>query len=334
MSRTRRRQEMALHLSRSDYPPMVRECDMTQTLRAIAPMGKLRPIAAGTYAYTQAGAGWGLSNCGLLSGSTGSLLIDTCFTEQRTRHLRQSIHDELHRSPEYIVNTHHHGDHTFGNFLFQDATRIGHAACRRAVVSEGLTLLPYFNTVDWGDIEIAPPQISCESDLTVHLGSRQVEIIALPPAHSPGDLVVWAPDVRVAYVGDIAFNGCTPVITDGSLAGIREALTVVRGLRPSVVVPGHGPVGDVSMLDDISYYFDFVEETASTGHSSGLDPLEAALAVDLGEFAKWGESERLVANIARVYSELDGNPPGSPLARSEISAMMVRFAGGPLQCEA
>ncbi|HWE91123.1 MAG TPA: MBL fold metallo-hydrolase [Pseudonocardiaceae bacterium] len=296
-----------------------------------AALGELTRIADGVHVFSQPEWGWGLNNSGLIVTEDAMLLIDTCFTERRTARLREEIRRISGEPVRYLVNTHHHGDHTFGNYQFPEATVIGHSYCREKIISEGLAVVPYF-TIDWGDIRISPPTVCTDQRLTISLDTVTVEMIPVAPAHTLGDVVVWLPKQRVLFVGDIALNGSTPVITDGSLVGSRAALDVVRELRPETVVPGHGPVGGPEIFDAVSRYFDVVETAAQRGHTRGQTPLEAARAVDLGEYAAWSDSERLVANIARTYSELRGEPLGTPLARQEIAPMMIEFAGHPLRC--
>ncbi|MEU2874196.1 MBL fold metallo-hydrolase [Streptomyces olivoreticuli] len=300
--------------------------------RQPAAPGQLTEVVGGVYAFTQPDWGWGLNNSGVVTTDEGVLLIDTCFTERRTARLREEIGRVSAEPVRYLVNTHHHGDHTFGNYQFPEAAVIGHPHCRQQIISEGLAVVPYFDSVEWGDIRIAPPTICCADRLTLSLGGLTAEVISVAPAHSLGDVVVWLPEQRVLFVGDIVFNGCTPVITDGSLAGMRAALRTLRALRPEVVVPGHGPLGGPEVLDAVDDYFDFVEHAARKGHARGQSPLEAARAVDLGEYAAWNDSERLVANIARTYSELDGEPLGTELSRKDIAPMMTAYAGRPLRC--
>ncbi|MGW7818237.1 MBL fold metallo-hydrolase [Streptomyces puniciscabiei] len=307
-------------------------CPSAQVPRETAELGQLSAVADNVYAFTQPDWGWGLNNSGVVTSDEGVLLVDTCFTERRTTRLREEIAQVSGAPVRYVVNTHHHGDHTFGNYQFPDAAVIGHPYCRDKIISEGLAVVPYFGTVEWGDIRICPPTVLCEDRLTVELGGLTAEVLPVAPAHTLGDVVVWLPEQRVLFVGDIVFNGCTPVITDGSLSGIRTALQMLRALRPEVVVPGHGPLAGPEVFDAVDDYFDFVEDAARRGRARGLNPLDAARAVDLGPYAAWNDSERLVANIARTYSEMDGEPIGAPLQRGEIAPLMTAFAGRPLRC--
>ena len=80
-------------------------------------------------------------------------------------------------------------------------------------------------------------------------------------------------------------------------------------------------------------YLQLVQETAVAARAEGLSPLEAARRCDLGRFAAWTDPERLVGNLHRAFSELNGDAPGSPLPYPAIFQEMIAFNGGePLRC--
>lgn len=146
-----------------------------------------------------------------------------------------------------------------------------------------------------------------------------MELEFVGPAHTLGDLVVWLPDAEVVFAGDLVFNGGHPFLLEGCLGNYPAALDWVRRLGPRVVVPGHGPLAGPAVLDRM------------TAHARGLPPLEAARRADLGPFAGLREAERLVGNLARAYSELEGQPRGTALPLEPVAAAMAQFAGEPLR---
>jgi cyclase len=185
---------------------------------------------------------------------------------------------------------------------------------------------------DYGHLEVRPPNITFAGTLTMHLVDQRIELIYVGPAHTLGDVVVWLPDSRVAFSGDIVFNGGQPLLVEGSVAGYSPALEVIRALEPSVLVPGHGPVcrGDdiPRVLDDLTEYATFVDTLARDGHRAGRPPLEVARAAELGKFADWLEGERLVANLHCAYAEFDGLRPDLTKAWPD----MVALNDGPIHC--
>ena len=144
--------------------------------RTDLPPPTLEEIGDGTWAYVQLDGSWGLNNAGVLAGSEGVTLIDTCFTERRTRELLAAV-EGLDRGPvRTLVNTHHHGDHTHGNWLVPGATVLGHERCREEVLASGTISEAVFPGVDWGQIELAPPFVTFTDRLDVWVDDTRVEL--------------------------------------------------------------------------------------------------------------------------------------------------------------
>ncbi|GAA2722910.1 MULTISPECIES: MBL fold metallo-hydrolase [Streptomyces] len=292
------------------------------------------PLAPGVTAYVQPDGGWCLNNAGFVTDGGRTLLIDTAATERRALLLRDAVLASGAPLPSMVVNTHHHGDHTYGNCVFTPAaTVVGHAACRSETLAAGLQLHVAWPQIDYGHVEVTAPDVTYTGTMTVHLGGTEVHLIHPGPAHTIGDTIVHLPQHGVVFTGDLVFNGGTPFAMMGSISGWLRALDVLRGLDARVVVPGHGRVTDPSAYDTVEAYLRRVQELARTAHAAGRTPLEAAREADLGEFAALQESERLVANIHRAYAELDGLPPGSPLDVPTVFGDMAQLNGGkPVAC--
>ncbi|MBT2386453.1 MBL fold metallo-hydrolase [Streptomyces sp. ISL-11] len=292
-------------------------------------------LAPGVRAFVQPDGGWCLNNAGIVTGGGRTALIDTAATERRARLLREAAVRDGAPLPTAIVNTHHHGDHTYGNCVFPEATIIGHADCREQTLAVGFQLHGIWPCVDYGDVTITPPQVTYTDALTLHLGDTEMRLIHPGPAHTVGDTIAWLPEQGVVFTGDLVFNGGTPFLMMGSLSGSLRSLEILRGLDAETVVPGHGPVTGPGVYDVLERYFRWLQEYARTEHAAGRTPLEAARAADLGEFATLRESERLVANLHRAYAELDGLPLASPLDLPAVLGDMQTMNGGrPMACHA
>jgi cyclase len=232
------------------------------------------------------------------------------------------------------VNTHHHGDHTHGNWVFKpEATIIGHEKCREEVIAAGHGTTALFPGVEWGEIRVAPPEVTFEERMTLWADELRVELIYMGPAHTTNDIVAWLPERRVLYAGDLVFNGGTPFAMMGSIAGWLEALARLRALGAETVVPGHGEVcGPETFADQIDY-LQWVQEVAKEGFDAGASPLEVAREAELGIFGDWLDPERLVGNLHRAYSELRGEARGTPLALGAVVPDIIAYNGGqPLRC--
>ena len=110
---------------------------------------------------------------------------------------------------------------------------------------------------------------------------------------------------------------------------------MLRPLGARVIVPGHGPVCGPEVIDAVLGYLRFVQDVARRGREQGLSALDAARQADLGEYAGWLDSERIVGNLHRGYAELDGAERGQPIDLIAAIGDMIAYNGGrPLTCHA
>jgi len=295
-------------------------------------------VSDGIYAYLQPDGSWYINNTGFLVGRQGVVSIDTCSTERRTRAYLDAVTTVTPRPVRTLVNTHHHGDHTYGNCLLPAATIVGHARCRDEVlagpppVNTGL-----FSDVDWGNLEVTPPFLTYETGVTLWVDDLRCEVSHVgTPAHTTSDSIVFIPSRSVLFAGDLLFNGGTPFLLMGSVIGAIEVLEqVIAPLGATTIVAGHGAVGGPPLIDEVLGYLRFVQDVARRGLAAGLTPLEAARETDLGEYAGLLDAERIVGNLHRAYAELNGAAPGAPLDIVAALTDMVAYNGGrPLTCHA
>ncbi|MGW6280182.1 MBL fold metallo-hydrolase [Kribbella sp. NPDC055071] len=294
--------------------------------------GVLSEVVDGVYAYMQPDGTWWVNNAGVIDGE---LIVDTCATAERTsRFLGLAAKTTGVDAPRWAVNTHQHGDHSYGNSLLPESTvLIGHEAMRAALAADPLfdQCPPAWAPVpDWGIKERRLPDVVIESKLVLFSGERRIELHHPGyPAHTAGDLVVWLPAEKVLFTGDLVFNGLTPLMAMGSCEGGIRALEWMRSFGAEYVVPGHGPVlrgADVpEVFSKLTRYYQLVLETAAAGKRDGLTPLEAARRCDLGEFADWADAERLVLNLHREYL-----PTAGDVDLAQALGDAIAYNGGPL----
>jgi cyclase len=292
-------------------------------------------LAPGVYGYVQPDGGWCLSNAGIIVGRDAVVLVDTAATEARTRALSAAVAELTPLAPTMVINTHHHGDHHFGNALFAPrATVVAHEATRAVMADKGLALRQVWPATDWGDLELTLPTLTFGDDgLSVRVDGLRVELIHLGLAHTESDTVVWIPEHRVLFAGDVLMPGCTPFVLAGSVEGSLRAVEKLRALGPRSIVGGHGPVAGPEALDEARAYLLWVRDLAARGLAAGLTPYQAAEAADLGDFARLRDPERLVANLHRAYVEARGLPPATQIRSAPVFAEMARLNGGrPAVC--
>ncbi|GAB77442.1 cyclase [Austwickia chelonae] len=277
-------------------------------------------VAPGVYAYVQPDGSWWVNNCAFVVGDDSTLLVDTCATAERTRALLEEVADASGGRPlRYAVNTHLHGDHTYGNVLLPERTvLVGHERMRAGLAADpfvcGCPPL-WERPLDWGvDGQRRLPDLTVSGDASVYVGDQEVRV-AHPGrvAHTDGDLVVHLPQQRVLVTGDLVFNRVTPMVAMGSVTGALASLDWLAGFEAEVMIPGHGPVlrgtEDIKVcLEDIRRYLEFVLTRAKAGLAAGASPLETAAETELGEYADRPDAERLVLNLHRAYTDLSGAP--------------------------
>lgn len=297
-------------------------------------------LVTGVYAYIQPDGGWMVNNAGVVvDGSGTSVVVDTLSTEARTRTFLAEVATVAPGTPYAAVNTHHHPDHTYGNgFLPADTRVIGHDRCREEVLVAGLEATKVITAPDYGNLVVRPPDVTFDDRLTLHL-DFPVELRHVGgPAHTTNDVLVWLPEQRALFTGDLAFNGGQPFVLEGSISGFRSAIRQMLALEPDILMPGHGPVcrgEDVErLLGAMDSYLAFVEEVAAASYAEGLSPLAAAQKHRDNPYADWAETERFVGNLHRAYSELAGNPIDTRLTVPSVWPDMVTFHGGPIACHA
>ncbi|MFP3991509.1 MBL fold metallo-hydrolase [Streptomyces sp. E11-3] len=305
----------------------------TQT--TTAPHGSLTELADGVHAFVQPDGGWCLNNAGLVVGADRTVLVDTAATEARARRLRDEVERVVPGGPDFVVNTHFHGDHTLGNGQFTPGAVVVALEGTRAESEEaGLGVHDIWPHVEWGETPLVLPDLTFQGSLTLRAGGLRAELIDVGPAHTAHDTVVWVPERSVLFTGDVVWSGVTPFVLFGTVTGSLRALDELRALGARTVVPGHGPVGGPELLDATGAYLTWLQQVAEDGVRDGLTPLAAAARAGLGAFAQLVDSERLVANLHRAYAELDGLPPGAPIDVPAAFAEMVSHHGGMPACHA
>lgn len=298
----------------------------------------LEEVAPGIHVWRQPDGSWWINNAGAIVSADETLIVDTCATEERTRRFLDAIARRTGEATvRFAVNTHQHGDHCYGNELLPSATVLfGHSHMREGLSTDTVidACPPFWSPVpDWGVSGRRLPDVTIEDHAALHVGSRRVEIQHPGyPAHTTGDLVAWIPGDRVLFAGDLVFAGdITPLVFMGSIGGARAALKWIEGHSPLIVVPGHGPVLRREQIprtfDALSRYYDLIMRTAEDGVDQRRSPLESARTADLGEFASWGDSERLVLNLHRAYAEILGTEVDIPAAFADAMTLV----GGPMR---
>jgi cyclase len=287
----------------------------------------LHDLGQGCHAWLQPDGSWGWSNAGLITGSGTSLLVDTLFDLPLTRDMLAGIAPVTDRHPiETLVNTHSDPDHVNGNELVKDrdVEILASAAAAALMTQEALDTVARVKHLDgvlgefarhiFGPFELdgitaTGPDRTFTGEEGVDVGGREVRLIQVGPAHTPGDAIVHVPDARLLYAGDILFVGGTPIAWAGPIDRWIAALDRILDLDVDVIVPGHGPVSGKSEVAEMREYLVTVEDQARRRFEDGLDVDAAIASIELGKFAGLPEHGRLAQNVLNVYQQLDPSLP-------------------------
>ncbi len=305
----------------------------------------LLEVGEGLYAYLQPDGGWGWSNAGLVVDGERTLLVDTLFdlrlTERMLAEMRRAV--PAAASIDTLVNTHANGDHCYGNELVGDALIVASErtaeemgelppAAMAALVEQapqlgelGEFFLRCFGAFDFAGIELTLPRETFSGELSLRVGDRELRLLEVGPAHTRGDTLVHVASERVLFTGDVLFAQAHPIAWAGPVSNWIAACERIVALDPAVIVPGHGPPSDVAVVRELRAYFEYLYEHARECHAQGMSAMLAARAIGTDRWADWGERERLVVNLANIYSELDGaHEPVNPLVAFQ---QMAELAG-------
>jgi quinoprotein relay system zinc metallohydrolase 2 len=254
-----------------------------------------------------------IANIGFVIGAKGVAVIDTGGSVPVGERLLAAIRMHTNKPILYVINTHEHPDHVFGNAAFDGlgATFVGHRNLPRALAMRGSFYLKAFRQII-GDrlvdpVKIISPTLTVADRMTLDLGGRTLELQAWPPAHTDCDLTVLDEATKTLFAGDLVFVKHLPII-DGSLKGWLEILDLLAAVPAVRVIPGHGPIGlpwPQALMSERAY-FDGLAKDVKASIAKG-EPVEGAM--------KWaGQSERddwrlfddyNRRNVTAAYSEYE-----------------------------
>ncbi len=241
-------------------------------------------------------------NIGVSVGPDGVLMVDDQFAPLAGR-ISAAIESLGGGLPAYVLNTHHHGDHTGGNPIFgESGIVVAHENVRVRLVSQGME-------------PAGLPVVTYDDGIELHFNGERIGVMHLPSGHTDGDSVVWFREAGVIHLGDHFFNGRFPYVdvpSGGSVDGLVANIEAVLEMIPADtrIIPGHGALASV---DDLRAYVTVVRESQAMVREAVADGTLGDLERDgFGRWEDWGsgfisaerwiaivqESDAVVANAA------------------------------------
>lgn len=259
-------------------------------------------------------------NAGAVVGPNWAVVIDTLALPEETLAIRQFIEQELQVPIRYVINTHFHADHTWGNYLFPNATILASTLCRELLDTRGRASLEearkHGTTFRQSRI-ILPHLTFAEGSLSLRVGKKTLSMIFLP-GHSPDNLGVIVEEDRVLFAGDVLMP--IPYIVDGNADEMVLSLKQISLIGFENVVQGHGDIvlrGEVeySVKDNLAYLSAIRRAVRKAGRRKyPWDLLEDVGVEECGKsrVLLGGLAEELHSrNLYALYEQLYGEPPAS-----------------------
>ncbi len=207
---------------------------------------------------------------GVIAGQKWAVVIDTLPLPEETLAMRDFIEQQLGMPVRYVINTHYHADHSWGNCFFPGAMVIAHKKCRDYLFSRGMPSLEVSRQQDpmFRQIHLVPPHMTFrDGTLTLRVGKKTLRLIPLP-GHSRDGIGVFVMEDKVLFAGD-AFMPL-PYIVDGNMDALRKSLRRISELTLENVVQGHGDVilrGEVEAAVEANLaYLDAIEAEVEKSH--------------------------------------------------------------------
>jgi glyoxylase-like metal-dependent hydrolase (beta-lactamase superfamily II) len=246
------------------------------------------------------------------------VVIDANFPKE-AEDVLAAIKKTTDKPVKYVFDTHHHGDHAYGNAVWAKAGAkvIGQTNCARLLKTGGPADWEKAgkNRKDIREGKLALVDDSFDEKLVLDDGTQRVEFLFFGHAHTPGDAVAYLPKHKIVCTGDACVNGAFNFMGHSNSASWIKVLERVEKLDVATVVPGHGPLAGKDLLAKQRRYFEDLRKAVQ----AGIDERKSAEAINDGLAMPWYkewtgvEAKSKPENTKHVFDELTGKIDHSKL---------------------
>jgi quinoprotein relay system zinc metallohydrolase 2 len=274
-------------------------------------------VGSGIYVHSgeialMSGANEGaIANVGFVVGAKGVAVIDTGGSVREGRRLLSAIRQITDEPVLYVINTHAHPDHVFGNAAFlPPAVFVGSHNLPRRIMERGPYYLKSFRPAMGSlldEVRILPPSVTVDDELQLDLGDRMLTLRAWRASHSDSDLTVFDERTGILFAGDLVFLRHIPVL-DGSIRGWLKTINELARLPAKSVVPGHGPPSAPwpAALDPEKTYLERLQSDCRDLIKRGAPIAAASELAAASEKSHWDLfNEYNARNATAAFSELE-----------------------------
>lgn len=298
----------------------------------------LYSIADGVFAAIHQEGGAAIGNAGLIDLGGQILVFDTFLTPQAASTLRQFSLETFNQIPQWVVNSHYHNDHIWGNQVFAQEANIisssltnalfdtlgdeeyrwyaAHAAHRLNEIqkkvqeqSQGPALnimLGYYTGLVEAlpSLKVVKPNISFESQLSLYGHKRSAELIAFEGGHTKSDTVLYLPQDKVLFMSDLLFVEAHPFLSEGDPVVLVDTLNKLIQFDADVYIPGHGPIGGKADMQAMIAYVEDCLDAVNGMIKLGVDPEQIAGIEVPQKYSGWVCPHFYPENLKSIYERL------------------------------
>ena len=278
---------------------------------------EFKKLADGVYAYIGKEND---ANAMVIVTGEGVVVVDTGNNNSDSRSLLKDIQSVTNEPVRYVVITQNHGDHIGGTPLFAPPA---HVILQDRVAKAWSAMKPY-QIASWrkrfaersNALKTVNPldtAISFDGSMTLHLGGREVDLLYVDDVYNPGDVAVWLPKEGVLHASFAGYKDRHPDIrpdySHGTTAGMLKQLEAYIALKPKIVIPAHGPLGDVKDLEAMVDYLVLARHKVREMMDKTMPLPAIEQAFNMAEYKGWDRTEHLSWTAGTIYRELKGQGP-------------------------
>ncbi len=196
-------------------------------------------VTENVYVFTS--EAYAQANAGAIITHEGTIVIDTLPFPRETREMLEFLRAESRRGIRYVINTHHHADHVYGNFLFEEADIIASERCREVLRKSGEKNLAEAKqqTPELAEVKLRLPNLTFPDKMTLHLGDKVLRLLPLP-GHTLDGIGVYIEGDKILFAGDAVMP--LPYIFWGDRVMLQDTLRAIKEMNLENIVQGHGEV--------------------------------------------------------------------------------------------
>ena len=257
----------------------------------------------------------GLTNAGIIVGDESVLVIDSLRVPSFARDLIKDVKDITNKPIKFVIDTHSHWDHSWGNEEFPDATIIGHKNCYAEMVdvewNEQWRRKVTSSNDPWSEegniVNITPPNMTFETSMQMYFGGRELDLKYFGKAHTSGDIYIHLPNEKIVFTGDVAQDGGVPYLGDCYPVDWPETDNKLAALPIERFVSGHGPIGNHQALQGARDFIHNLVNSVKSAIADGQNVTQASESVInqlTPQYGSWRSFDRIGENLPSVYEKL------------------------------